>query len=128
VIGQDYWDAEIMLEANDFVAKVAYRPSTDMVLDKVIDQALVVRSPDEPVMLWVSSGPEAPASVLLPNVVRLTEDTATRDLESSGFQVQVEKRSTFIETDDGKVLVESPSSLRAPFESTVVLTVGQYRP
>jgi beta-lactam-binding protein with PASTA domain len=128
VIGQDYWDAEIMLEAEDFVVKIAYRPSTDMVLDKVIDQVLVVRSPDEPVMLWVSSGPEASASVLLPNVVSLTEDIATRDLESFGFPVQVEKRSTFIETDDAKVLDESPSSLRAPFQSTVVLTVGQYQP
>lgn len=127
VIGQDYWDAEIMLEADGFVAKIAYRSSTDFVLDKAIDQVLVVRRPDDPVQLWVSSGPGA-RSVLLPNVLRLTENVATRELESSGFQVHVERRSTFTETDDGKVLDESPSSLGAPSESTVVLTVGQYRP
>jgi beta-lactam-binding protein with PASTA domain len=106
VIGQDYWDAEIMLEANDFVVKIAYRPSTERV-GHIIDQALVVRSPDDPVVLGVSSGPDASASALLPNVVGLNEEVATRDLESYGFQVQVEKRSTFIETDDGRCLMRA---------------------
>jgi serine/threonine-protein kinase len=76
------------------------------------------------VTLIVSAGPE---QVIVPSVTEKTEETATTDLRTAGFEVEVvDQPIPPGDPDDGRVLAQDPQGgTSADKGSTVTITVGR---
>jgi serine/threonine-protein kinase len=78
------------------------------------------------VALKVSTGPSTPQETAVPDVTGEDEGTATSDLESAGFQVQVVEQQTADASQDGIVLDQDPAGgSQAPAGATVTIVVGR---
>jgi serine/threonine-protein kinase len=78
------------------------------------------------VALKVSTGPSTPQETAVPDVTGEDEGTATSDLESAGFQVQVVDQQTADASQDGIVLDQDPAGgSQAPAGATVTIVVGR---
>ena len=76
------------------------------------------------VLLAISTGP---ASVSVPDVVGLDEESAREELEASGFDVQVVDEPTEAIEEDGVVLDQDPAGgSSAPKGSVVTITVSRF--
>ena len=117
--------------AND-LGNLGLKTATKSEASDSVDQGKVIRT--EPaagttvdkgstVTLVVSSGQ---SQVTVPNVIGQTQDDATTTLTSAGFQVKTQMQPVVSDSDDGRVLNQSPSGgSSADKGSTVTIVVGQ---
>jgi eukaryotic-like serine/threonine-protein kinase len=126
VTGQDSTDAANALGQAGFHATTQSEASDTVPQGKVIrtDPAAGAEADKgSTVTMFVSSGP---SDVTVPDVVGMSQDAATSQLQAAGFQVSVAKQSVNDPSEDGKVLEQSPQGgTSAPKGSTVTITVGQ---
>ena len=127
VINQSQESAEAELAEAGFESTVAStEPSNTIPEGNVIRQS---PSPGEEaavgstVSLVISEGP---SSQTVPDVRNLTEDDAEAELESRGFEVQVEDQPTPDPTRDGRVISQNPApGVQVAPGSTVTIVVGR---
>ncbi len=127
VAGLSASEAEAILRRQEFEVAQALENSARVAEGDVIRTspgAGTVLEVGETVTLIVSAGPE---QVIVPNVVEKTEETARRELDLAGFDIEVlEEALPPGSPDDGRVLAQSPSGgERADRGSTVTITVGR---
>ena len=73
----------------------------------------------------ISSGP---STTTVPSVIGLSQANATSVLQNKGFKVNVVTQLTLDQSQDGKVIKESPSAgTDANGGSTVTITVGNFQ-
>ncbi len=76
------------------------------------------------VLLTVSTGP---ARVSVPDVVGLDEESASRELEAAGFEIQVVDEPTEAVEEEGLVLAQDPAGgTSGPKGSVVTITVSRF--
>ncbi|MGH9125175.1 MAG: Stk1 family PASTA domain-containing Ser/Thr kinase [Acidimicrobiales bacterium] len=75
------------------------------------------------ITIYVSSGPQGAD---IPNVVGESQSAAQSALQSAGFNVSTRFAPTNMQSQDGLVIGETPTSGSAPQGSTVTITVGQF--
>jgi beta-lactam-binding protein with PASTA domain/predicted Ser/Thr protein kinase len=117
--------------AND-LGNLGLKTTTTQEASDSVDQGKVIRTDPasgtqvakgSTVTLVISSGQ---SQVAVPDVIGQTQDEATAALTSAGFKVKVTKQPVVSDTDDGRVLNQSPSGgSSAAKGSTVTITVGQ---
>lgn len=116
----------LLLAAGLTVGRTSKESSKDPA-GTVLSQAPAAGEPLEaggPVDLVVSDGRQP-----IPDVVGKSEASARAQLADAGFRVEVVTKATGDAASDGLVLQMNPSAGRtANVDSTVVLTVGEYRP
>ncbi len=127
VAGRPVGEAEAILERAGFQAAQALENSDSVAEGDVIRSSPgfgTVLEVGETVTLIVSAGPE---QVIVPNVIEKTLETARDELETAGFDVNVEERSLSPgDPDDGRVLEQSPGGgTSADRGSTVTIVVGR---
>ena len=72
----------------------------------------------------MSSGP---ASTTVPSVIGLSEANAINTLQSKGFVPNVVEQDTFDQSEDGRVIAQSPDGNTSAEEGTTVdITVGHF--
>jgi len=127
VTGKTESEASNLLGQAGFNVTRSEEPSTTVAEGHVIrtdPPAGTTLPKDSTVNLVVSSGPP---TAEVPSVVGLTQDTATNQLESRGFVVNVETVDVIDPTQDGVVQSQDPASgTQATQGSTVTITVGQF--
>ena len=75
-------------------------------------------------LLSISTGP---AQLSVPDVVGLDEESARRELEAAGFEVQVVDEPTEVVEEDGIVLDQDPAGGSSrPKGSVVTITVSRF--
>jgi beta-lactam-binding protein with PASTA domain/predicted Ser/Thr protein kinase len=125
VVGLDESTARAELEGEGFVVNPEIEESES-------EEGTVIRqSPSggrveegSEVTIVVSSGP---GDVTVPNVVGQSQESATARLAGLGFDVRVATRDTDSESEDGRVLDQSPSAgTDLPQGSDVTIVVGEF--
>jgi serine/threonine-protein kinase len=117
--------------AND-LGNLGLKTNTKQEASDSVDQGKVIRtepaagtqvSKGSTVTLVVSSGQ---SQVTVPDTIGQTQDEATTTLTSAGFKVKVQTQTVISDSDDGRVLNQSPSGgSSADKGSTVTITVGK---
>jgi serine/threonine-protein kinase len=129
VVGLTPAEAEAALEEADLeLGDTSESFSTQVAKGKVLSQSPAggeKTAKGSSVSIVVSKGPE---SENVPNVVGLSQATATQRLEEAGFQVQVQTQSSSTATV-GTVLEQNPAAGEStPKSSTVTITVAEKPP
>jgi eukaryotic-like serine/threonine-protein kinase len=125
VVGLDESTARAELEGEGFVVNPEIEES-DAEEGTVIRQDPGAGRVEEgsEVTIVVSSGP---GDVTVPNVVGQSQESATARLAGLGFDVRVATRDTDSESEDGRVLDQSPSAgTDLPQGSDVTIVVGEF--
>lgn len=129
VVGLSPSEAEAVLQEADLeLGDTTESSSTQVAKGKILSQSPAAGEKTArggSVSIVVSKGPE---SANVPNVVGLSQSTATQRLEEAGFQVQVQTQSSSTATE-GAVLEQNPAAGQStPKGSTVTITVAKDPP
>ena len=128
LVGQKQLAAQRKLRSLGLRVRTVYVPSTKpsgtVVAQRPAAGATVARGAR--VRLNVSNGPNPQPAKAVPDVTGEDEATATSDLQSAGFQVQVVDQPTTDPNQDGIVLDEDPlPGTRIPAGSQITIYVGR---
>jgi serine/threonine-protein kinase len=128
VTGRTEGDAEGLLQGDGFKTSSTTEPSSTVAKGRVIRTepgAGGTRPEGSTITLVVSSGPEV-SDVTVPNVVGLSEDAATSVLEGKGLVVEVDEFPALDESQEGKVISQSPTAGNTvETGDTVTITVSR---
>jgi serine/threonine-protein kinase len=122
-------DASSLLEGDGFKTSSTTEPSDDVAKGRVIRTepgAGANRPKGATITIVVSSGPDAPSTVTVPNVIGLSESNAVAAIESKGLVADVQDFPALSEAQDGKVISQSPNGNSTAEEGdTVTITVAR---
>jgi beta-lactam-binding protein with PASTA domain len=123
VVGLDRFEASNQLENAGFIVDVDGQEN-EAPEDQVISQSPTGSAAEgSRIRIVYSLGP---GDVSVPNVIGKKQDGAERTIQGAGLNVNTEFVDTDVESEDGRVISQSPSSGSVPPDSTVTITVGQY--
>jgi eukaryotic-like serine/threonine-protein kinase len=127
VVGRSEADARSALEGAGLTVETAQQESEDEEPGTVLAQdpagGAEVRS-GSTVTITVA---EEPPPVVVPDVVDMSEDQATAELEDAGFEVRVRDETVTDETQDGQVLDQNPAGdEERPEGSRVTIVIGRF--
>lgn len=129
VVGRAVGDARATLEGAGFGVNEQRAPSTNTPRDHVISMspgAGTAARIGSLVTITVSSGPPAPTTVAVPNVVGRTQSDAVAILGQSQLEAKVVSTNTSDPAKNGRVLGQDPTGGRVPPGSTVEIRVGKF--
>lgn len=128
LVGQDVGEASRRLREFGLVVRVEYVPSQEpqgtVVAQRPAAGTSVPRGSQ--VRLNASEGPRPGARRPVPDVVGLTEEEATEELERAGYEVEVVDEPTPDPAEEGVVVRQEPEAgMRAPRGALITLYVGR---
>jgi serine/threonine-protein kinase len=130
VVGLQEVDADANLRAEGFI------PAPHLMSSSRLAGTVAAQSPPagalanrgSTVVIDVSTGPAAPKSRQIPNVLGLTETTAAQQLRAEGFKVSPAKTVSTTVAKNAVISTNPPGGSTAPHGSTVVVTVSSGPP